>query len=329
MELNAAIEKQFRETEETLLSACKAVDADRIFVVTDSGVAPMVSSLLKDCPRLVIGQGDENKTLAGAEIIWRFLIDNCAVRRSVLVNIGGGMVSDLGGFAAATFKRGIRYVNLPTTLLAAVDASIGGKTAVNFAGIKNEIGAFAMPLTVLPLTTLFPFLPEQEWLSGVGEAVKTALLVSEDLFRMATSDSFVIERRAETVKEVTKRCADFKSRIVEEDFREEGKRKILNLGHTAGHGIEAWSMAKGRPIPHGIAVAYGLRHALGRSVKEAGLPPRIAEMYEEFLEKRFPPLKLSDEDWKEITKYMAHDKKNRIPGVPEWVLLKNFGDPVI
>ena len=150
------------------------------------------------------------------------------------------MVSDLGGFAAATFKRGIGCINIATTLLAAVDAAIGGKTGINFAGLKNEIGAFALPLGVTALTTLFRHLPEDEWLSGAGEAIKTALLDSEDLFELATSEAFLLRREPEVTATVTERCSAFKSSIVEKDFREAGLRKILNLGHTAGHAIESW-----------------------------------------------------------------------------------------
>lgn len=317
--------EEFRKVENEVMAVCSRHGGDRVFVLTDSNVSSLTEDLLPDCPRLVVEAGEESKSLAGAENVWQFLVDGGALRRSVLVNIGGGMVSDLGGFAAATFKRGIGCINIPTTLLAAVDAAIGGKTGIDFAGLKNEVGAFALPLGVFPLTSLFQSLPEEEWLSGAGEAVKTALLDSEELFELATSEDFLLKREPAIVEEVVRRCAEFKNKVVAEDFREGGRRKILNLGHTAGHAIEAWKLAKGTPMPHGIAVAHGLRFALERSVKEAGLDPEVLERYTAVLNRFFPPLDMTAQDLEEAAEYMNHDKKNVEAGKPSWVLLKGIG----
>lgn len=323
------INTQFLDIERKVARVCSVVKADRLFVITDSNVAPLVGSLLSDNPRLVVEAGEESKSVAGVEKVWRFLVDQGALRRSVIVNIGGGMVSDLGGFAAATFKRGIGCINLPTTLLAAVDAAIGGKTGINFAGLKNEVGAFALPLGVFPLTSLFGSLPEDEWLSGAGEAVKTGLLDSEELFELATSEDFLVRREPAIVDEVVARCAAFKNAVVEKDFKEGGLRKILNLGHTAGHAIEAWKMARGEHFPHGIAVAHGLRLALEKSCVEAGCSRELLERYSAVLERFFPPLGMSDADWREASAFMAHDKKNVEKGNPAWVLLRAVGEPVV
>lgn len=319
---------QFRDIENKIAALSGARGADKVFVLTDSGVEPLLGSFLNDAPRLVIEAGEGSKSLEGAAKVWRFLVDGGALRRSVLVNVGGGMVSDLGGFASATFKRGIGCINCPTTLLAAVDAAIGGKTGINFAGLKNEIGAFALPWAVFPLTSLFPSLPEEEWLSGAGEAIKTGLLDSEEFFQLATSEDFLIRRCPEVVDEVVRRCAEFKSRIVEADLREGGLRKILNLGHTAGHAIESWRMAQGKPVPHGIAVAHGLRLALERSRYEAGLAAEVVERYKEILEKYFPPLEMTPGEWAEASGLMTHDKKNVVAGQPAWVLLRAIGQPL-
>ena len=320
---------QFREVEGKVMEVCAAHGADRVFVLTDSNVAPLSEGLLAGCPRLVVEAGEGSKSVEGAVRVWRFLTDAGALRRSVLVNVGGGMVSDLGGFAAATFKRGIGCVNLPTTLLAAVDAAIGGKTGINFAGLKNEVGAFAMPLGVFPLTSLFGSLPEPEWLSGAGEALKTGLLASEELFRLVCSEAFLVERRPDVVDSVVAACQTFKESVVAEDFREGGRRRILNLGHTAGHAIEAWCMAHGREMPHGIAVAHGLREALRLSVERAGLPREVPEVYGKVLEKYFPPLGMTPEQWEEASAYMAHDKKTTVAGRVDWVLLRGVGDPMV
>lgn len=318
---------EFRDVEAKVKALCAAHGTDRILVLTDSNVAPLTVGLMADAPRLVVKAGEESKSVAGAETVWRFLMEQGAVRRSVLVNIGGGMVSDLGGFAAATFKRGIGCINLPTTLLAAVDAAIGGKTGINFGGLKNEVGAFAMPLGVFPLISLFGSLPQEEWLSGAGEAIKTGLLDSRKLYELATSEDFLVRREETVVREVVERCAAFKERIVAEDFREGGRRRILNLGHTAGHAIEAWKMAHGEPMPHGIAVAHGLRIALEKSCREAGFDPALLQDYEKVLERYFPPLGMTDAQWEEAALYMRHDKKNAVSGEPSWVLLEHpFGN---
>lgn len=308
---------------------CRRHNADRLFMLTDTHVAPLVEELLPDVPRLVIEAGEESKSVEGLCKVWNFLVESRALRRSVLVNVGGGMISDLGGFAAATFKRGISCINLPTTLLSAVDAAIGGKTGINFKGLKNEVGAFSMPLAVFPLTSLFSDLPDPEWLSGVGEAIKTGMLDSEELFNLATSEEFIVKRNQRVVDEVVARCAAFKSRIVEEDFKESGLRKILNLGHTAGHAIEAWCMAEGKPVPHGIAVAHGLLATLRMSRDRGLIGDTLVERYSDILNRYFPPLQMTPADWEQAAQYMAHDKKNKVEGRPEWVLIKGIGCPVV
>lgn len=320
---------QQQEIEKRVRALCRVHNADRLFVLTDSNVHPLTAGMFADAPRLVVEAGEESKSLKGVEQVWYFLEDSGAIRRSVLVNIGGGMISDLGGFAAATFKRGMGCVNLPTTLLAAVDAAIGGKTGINFAGLKNEIGAFSLPWGVFPLLSLFTSLPEKEWLSGAGEAIKTGLLDSEELFDMATSEKFLVKREPEIVDEVVRRCAEFKNKIVAEDFKEGGRRKILNLGHTAGHAIESWKMAHGEYMPHGIAIAHGLKVALEKSVREAGMDENVLNRFTHILNKFFPPLEMNENQWKEVSAFMAHDKKNKEKGSPSWVLLKAIGHPVI
>lgn len=321
--------KSFHEIEEKIKALCSSVDARGIYVLTDSNVDLLTREFLPDLPRLAVEAGEENKSLEGARQVWNFLEGSNAVRKSVLINLGGGMVSDLGGFAASTYKRGIQCINLPTTLLAAVDAAIGGKTGINYAGLKNEIGTFHMPLAVIPVTSLFQYLPKQEWLSGAGEAIKTALLDSESLFNLATSDAFLKRRDQQTVDEVVRRCANFKERIVSQDFREGGLRKILNLGHTAGHAIESWSLAKGKPIPHGVAVAYGLLETLNRSRHLPDADPSLWERVERVIKDYFPVYHFSAEDRAEIEEYMCHDKKCTVAGTPQWILLPAISRPVI
>lgn len=320
--------RQFEEIEGRIRSVCEERRITSLFVLTDANVNLLTDGFLPGVSRCVVAPGERSKTIEGASEVWNFLVSRKATRSSALVCVGGGMVTDLGGFAASTFKRGICCVNVPTTLLGAIDAAIGGKTGINFEGLKNEIGTFAVPAAVLPLTSLFDRLPEHEWLSGVGEALKTALLDSEELFGMASSEAFILKREPRIVAEVVGRCAAFKERIVNEDFREQGVRKILNLGHTAGHAIEALMMKRGTPVPHGIAVAYGLERSLSLSAAMLGLDGRLLDRYREILEKYFPKLRLEEKDGKELEEFMARDKKNRKAGVPAWVLLKKIGEPV-
>lgn len=320
----------FQAVERDLRAIMSSKDCDRMFVLTDTNVARLLPvDFLQGEPRLEVAPGEESKSLEGAVQVWNFLEKEGATRRSLLVNVGGGMVSDLGGFAASTFKRGIRCVNLPTTLLAAVDAAIGGKTGINFSGLKNEIGTFSLPLAVIPLVDLFDTIPEEEWLSGVGEAIKTGLLAGGELLKLAASPKFILRTDKKIVEKVTKECAAFKNKVVEEDFRESGRRKILNLGHTAGHAIEALNMKRGEHIAHGIAVAHGIGIALRKSVEECGAEPSLATWYEEVLQRYFPPLALTEADLAEMEQYMARDKKNRELGKPAWVLLRAPGQPVI
>ena len=319
---------RFDDIESKIRSLADSRKAGGIFVLTDANVLHLIDDFLPEVPRLVMEPGEGSKSLDGAVRVWNFLEEGKARRNSLLVNVGGGMVSDLGGFAASVFKRGMGCVNIPTTLLAAVDAAIGGKTGINFNGLKNELGAFSMPLAVYPLTSLFYSLPEEEWLSGVGEAIKTAMLDSRELFDLATSEAFIVKREPGVVAMVVERCAAFKQRIVEEDFKERGLRKILNLGHTAGHAVESLKMEQGTPIPHGVAVAHGIRFALERSRLLPDADPGLLGEYKKILEKFFPPLDLSEKDMKRMEQLMAHDKKNTKAGVTAWVLLPEIGRPV-
>lgn len=313
--------RQFRELEREVREIASAGGADRLFVITDTVVNPLSEGFLPEGARIVVEAGERHKTLESVVGIWEALSRGGATRRSMIVNVGGGMVSDLGGFAAATFKRGIPYVNVPTTLLAAVDAAIGGKTGFDFLGLKNEIGAFRVPEATLPLTSLFRFLPKEEWLSGAGEALKTAILAGGDLLDVVASPEFMVERNPGVVDEVVARCAAFKKAVVDEDFREAGRRKILNFGHTYGHALESRMLEKGTPVPHGIAVAYGLEYALRLSVKHQGKGEDLLKRMHEILRDYFPPVTVDDSDLDRIRELMGHDKKNREAGRPEFVLL--------
>lgn len=226
-----------------------------------------------------------------------------------MINLGGGMVTDIGGFAASTFKRGIRFVNMPTTLLAAVDASVGGKTGINFHGLKNEIGVFSQADAVIISTTYFDTLPVEELLSGYGEMLKHGLLESLDSFNKLMAYD-VTARDMKALLPILEENVDVKRRVVEEDPTERGLRKALNLGHTPAHAFESWAMHRQQPIPHGYAVAFGLLVDLILSHMLYGFDSAVLQQYAATLRELYGTLPITCNDYDALIDYMHHDKKN-------------------
>lgn len=299
----------------------------RVIILTDSNVVPLI---VGEWQMIVIPAGEENKNLDTLAGVWRQLEDMGATRSTILANVGGGVVTDLGGFAAATFKRGMRCVNIPTTLLGMADASIGGKTAIDFNGLKNEVGVFSMPEEVIIDFSWLDSLPDREVRNGMAEVVKSMLLDSQSgWYEMATGDIFADRKR---IGEAAWRAACFKERIVTEDPEDRGLRHILNFGHTIGHAVEAQSFAAGTPLSHGEAVAIGMREALKMSCEMLGFPEEESRRYEECIWRRWYLPNLP-EGWKmpsadELRCYMRADKKNRDAGHVMYVLLRSVADPV-
>lgn len=200
------------------------------------------------------------KSLSTLERLWQWLSDARASRGSILVVIGGGVLTDIGALAAATYMRGIRVVNVPTTILGMVDAAIGGKTAIDFAGVKNLIGAFHQPLEVFIDTDFIDSLPLEELYSGYAEVIKYGMLVGEDLWTSILRLGDPQYLSSPQWQELIGRCARYKEEVVAQDPHESGLRRVLNLGHTVGHALEAYSIAspKHRQLTHGEAVLVGL-----------------------------------------------------------------------
>lgn len=312
---------------EKLSETVDSLNPDKIFIVTDSVVDGLTLGFLPEYERIVFPAGEENKSLDSIVKIWDRLSENGATRRTLLLNLGGGMVSDLGGFAAATFKRGINYANIPTTLLAAVDAAIGGKTGINFRGYKNEIGAFRMPLFTIPLIESFSTLPDSEMLSGYGEMLKTGLLIGDNAFaEMCNPDFLDIDKPS--FKKYVEECAAFKQKIVTADPTEQGLRKILNLGHTFGHAFESLMIRRSTPVAHGIAVAHGILAALILSRMLLDMERETLYRYADVLKNVFPKLSLNCDDAETLMDMMGHDKKNLTAGRPRFVLLERPGEAV-
>lgn len=298
-----------------------------VFIITDANVArDVLPNLGLGYPVVVVPAGEENKNLETLASVWSRMVELGATRRSVILNIGGGMVTDLGGFAAATFKRGVRFINVPTTLLAAVDAAVGGKTGINFGGLKNEVGAFAPADGVVISTSTFATLPAEELLSGYAEMIKHGLLTSPEAYSELLGFSPVGGDR-ERLLELLEASVRVKERIVSQDPTEQGARRALNLGHTAGHAFEAMALASGHPIAHGHAVALGLVVELILSHLHKGFPTSYIYALVSFLNSqgyRLPAFNC--DDYPMLLGLMAHDKKNDTQAELNFTLLGAPGE---
>lgn len=308
----------------------QSVKYDKLFVLTDSNTLELCLPMLKEVPQLqgapviTVEAGDTNKNIEQVTAIWMRLCNEGASRNSLLLNVGGGMITDMGGFVAATFKRGIHSVNVPTTLMASVDAAVGGKTGINFNGLKNEIGSFYPPLCVLIDSSFLKTLDRDNLLSGYAEMVKHALISNMETYRAILSfDLDLVDYTL--LNQMVAQSVAVKERIVEEDPKEMGIRKALNLGHTVGHAYESLSFRKGRPVLHGHAVAAGLVSELYLSYKKCGFPMEILSQVVYYLKKYYPPFFFNCDDYEALYELMTHDKKNE-GGIINFTLLSQVGE---
>ena len=316
--------------ERDLVSAISECEHDRIFVLTDETTQqlcwPKIKNFkaLKDSTPIIIKATDTHKNLDTLSQVWQALSNGGATRHSLMINLGGGMVTDLGGFAASTFKRGIDFINIPTTLLAMVDASVGGKTGINFGGLKNEIGVFSDSRFVIINTQFLDTLDHDNICSGYAEMLKHGLISDERTwaelvtFDLDNPDLNQLQRMvAESIK--------VKERIVEADPHEHGIRKALNLGHTMGHAFESFAMRRSTPILHGYAVAYGLISELYMSARKTAFPTDRMHQTVRFIRENYGTLNITCDDYPTLIELMHHDKKNT-SGIINFTLLGNVGD---
>ena len=277
-------------------------------------------------PHLItIGDGDENKTLETVTRVWDEMERIGVTRHSLVINLGGGMVTDLGGWAAATFKRGVRFVNVPTTLLGAVDAAVGGKTGINYGGLKNEIGAFAPASDVIVSTCFFDTLPLQEMKSGFAEVLKHAMLSDHDEFLRLLDHDFSAPINHDDLLERLRRSVQVKVDIVARDPNEQGERKALNQGHTIGHAFESLAMKRGKPVPHGYAVAWGLVTEAVLSHLLLKFPSEDVHRLGNFVRDNYRDFPFNCDDYDDLLALMRHDKKSR-DGEITCTLLTTIGD---
>lgn len=316
--------------EVSLSRAIEKCPHDRLFILTDEQTHHLCMpqmrevSFLKDAIEITIGAGDVHKTLETLASVWQVLSDKGASRHSLLVNLGGGMVTDLGGFAAATFKRGFAYINVPTTLLAMVDASVGGKTGINFNGLKNEVGVFAPADSVLIETEFLRSLDAQNFFSGYAEMLKHGLISNEAHWaELLNFNTDLIDYKY--LKKLVGESVQVKENIVEQDPFEHGIRKALNLGHTVGHAFESLALAENRPVLHGYAVAWGIVCELYLSHLKTGFPKEKMRQTIQFIKENYGSFTFDCKQYEQLYALMLHDKKNTA-GVINFTLLKEIGD---
>ncbi len=310
----------------------KEIKPDKIFIITDDNANKFCLKPFKKVLKnfyeinvLTIAEGEQNKTLANCENIWWSLAQKGATRKSLIINIGGGMISDIGGFVASTFKRGLRYINIPTTLLAQVDAAIGGKTAIDFNGVKNLLGVFSFPEAILIHPPFIETLNEKQKKSGFAEMVKAGLACDKSFWKQLSDLSF---NEITDWQILINRAVEIKLQVINADPFESGFRKVLNFGHTFGHAFEAFSLEyDDNPLLHGEAVAMGM-------ICETLLSNKISDLNDdetfniiEFLLNNFMFYPISEEAYPQILKYIFHDKKNEA-GEFKFTLLNSAGRAV-
>ncbi len=322
--------------QQSLSEAIAACKYDQLFVLVDTTTErlclPVVADYdcMRDARRIVIPDTDTHKTLDSVTHVWSELQRLGATRHSLMINLGGGMVTDLGGFAASTFKRGIQYINIPTTLLSMVDASVGGKTGFNFGGLKNEIGVFSNASSVILDTTFLRTMDRENLLSGYAEMLKHGLISNDRMWAQLLTFNVQCSSQRHTLSERTfnvqllAESVAVKQRIVTEDPTEHGIRKALNLGHTAGHAFESLALER-KPVLHGYAVAYGLIVELYLCCVKTGFPQQKMRQTVAAIKEHYGRMPITCDDYPQLLALMHHDKKNTGHDI-NFTLLGDVGD---
>ena len=313
-----------------LRQAIETCPHDKLFILTDECTykhcLPLIQNFdyLSEACFITIGATDTYKTLDTLAYVWKKLGDMGGSRHSLMLNLGGGMVTDLGGFAASTFKRGISYINIPTTLLAMVDASVGGKTGINFNGLKNEVGVFSPAASVLIDTNFLRTLDFPNVASGYAEMLKHGLISTTSHWaELLNFNMNAIDYS--TLQTLVSKSVQIKENIVEQDPLEHGIRKSLNLGHTVGHAFESLALEEGRPHLHGYAVAWGMVCELYLSCLKTGFPMDKMRQTVQFIRETYGVFSFDCKHYGRLYQFMTHDKKN-ISGIINFTLLGEIGE---
>ena len=328
--MNQQVTKICKDFVSELNEAIGEQKAENIFILTDDNTRhhclPLVlqSNRLRNSHLICIPSGDENKNVDSAVLIWKYLSEHGANRKSLMINVGGGMITDIGGFAASTFKRGIRYINISTSLLGAVDAATGGKTGINFLGLKNEIGVFAPADEVLINIDFFRTLNDKNLRSGYAEMVKHALIDTRSEWNKILK--FDLETiNFESLRDLVDTSIRIKEHIVAQDPKEQGIRKALNLGHTIGHAFESLSYKTAKPALHGYAVMWGLLCELYLSHVKLNFPKDDLLKLKQLIKEYYGTFSIDCNDYEALFELMTHDKKNDSNEI-NFTLLSDIGE---
>lgn len=320
-------------------------DEKQIFILVDTNTEhlclPYFLDLLEEREKwivpeshiFVIPTGEEYKSIETILSLWHSLVERKATRKALFINLGGGVVTDMGGFVASTYRRGIDYINVPTTLLSMVDAGLGGKTGFDFDGLKNEIGTFYPPKDVWIEPEFLKTLPRKEILSGYAELIKHALLSGSAALDEALEkiELFLLLQEATDVElSISERMINeskgVKQHVVELDPKESGLRKCLNLGHTIGHAIEELSFEQWKPLRHGYAVMYGLVAEAWLSAQIKGLDMEVVSRLSDIARKYYGRMEFNSTDIEALYELMRNDKKNATSNEINFTLLSAVGE---
>ncbi len=304
-----------------------AKDAQIVLLVDENTLRHCVPLMLEQVPELEgvefleIESGEEQKNIEIATQLWFALTELNLNRNDIVINVGGGVLGDMGGFVASAYKRGVRFVQVPTTLLAMVDASVGGKVGIDLGELKNQIGFFAKPEVVVAYTPFLESLDVAQVKSGYAEMIKHGLIADADYYK--TFQAFDLHVSDKDVE----RSIEIKADIVAKDFKEGGLRKLLNFGHTFGHALESYFLAQHKPVLHGEAVAAGMVCEVLFSQQKLGLKANEAKEICDFLLAHYPKFSINEEELPHLIALMKHDKKNDGSGI-KLVGLKAIGEGV-
>jgi len=284
-----------------------------VFVFADRNTAeaclPVFRQMLDDFSGFDLIEtdpGEENKNIDFCIGIWKTLLDFGADRKCLIINLGGGVITDMGGFVASTYKRGVDFINIPTTLLSQVDASVGGKTGIDIDNVKNMVGTFSLPQAVFIEAEFLKTVPKREMLSGFAEMIKHGLIADKDYYE---------ELKAVNYQKITTaaiyRSVEIKNEVVTEDPHEKGRRKILNFGHTIGHAVESYSLSKDKkPLTHGEAIAIGMICEAWLSHKNSTLSAEELAEVRTYISSVYPAYKIKEKSYAKLSELMQSDKKN-------------------
>ncbi len=327
--LNSAGRNIYFETRLTpLIGILNSGRYSKVFVFADSNTAevclPLFREMLDDFAGFDLIEtdpGEENKSIDFCIGIWKTLLDFGADRKCLMINLGGGVITDMGGFVASTYKRGIDFINIPTTLLSQVDASVGGKTGIDIDNVKNMVGTFALPQSVFIETAFLDTLPERELLSGFAEMIKHGLIRDRAYYETLKATDY----RNITAPAIY-RSVEIKNDVVTEDPQEKGLRKILNFGHTIGHAVETYSLIHDeKPLTHGEAIAIGMACEAWLSYTCNTLPQQELEDIYACILALYPAYEIKEASFEELISLMQSDKKNE-DGQIMFSLLSTIGD---